>query len=189
MFLCLFGGRSPRRIMFLCLFGGRSSRRSLVMVRKAVRVTSPRPRANQRTCCSFWPMIGRRAILRAKNRPVRESGEGGGVPPHPMNKGAARFGPQGKFESHHPPQEPQGLRAVSQSVNWRVWEIVDDHRAGKVVVILTGRWSKCGVISPRFGVQLKDLGKWQRNLLPSRQFRIQRRGLVARTSAEQSSGG
>uniref|UniRef100_A0A8C4QTX6 40S ribosomal protein S15a n=1 Tax=Eptatretus burgeri TaxID=7764 RepID=A0A8C4QTX6_EPTBU len=63
---------------------------------------------------------------------------------------------------------------MSQSVNERVCEIVDDHRAGKVVVILTGRWSKCGVISPRFGVQLKDLGKWPRNLL----------GLVVSTSAE-----
>ncbi|PNJ14861.1 RPS15A isoform 13, partial [Pongo abelii] len=30
----------------------------------------------------------------------------------------------------------------------------------------------CGVISPRFDVQLKDLEKWQNNLLPSRQFGI-----------------
>ena len=29
---------------------------------------------------------------------------------------------------------------------------------------------QCGVISPRFDVQLKDLEKWQNNLLPSRQF-------------------
>ena len=44
-------------------------------------------------------------------------------------------------------------------------EIVDDHRAGKVVVNLTGRLNKCGVISPRFDVQLKEVEKWQRNLL------------------------
>ncbi|XP_072692019.1 small ribosomal subunit protein uS8 isoform X1 [Canis lupus baileyi] len=76
------------------------------------------------------------------------------------------------------------------------FEIIDDHRAGKIVVNLTGRLnkdtvasvsfmkdgctpycgnlmgqrSKCGVISPRFDVQLKDLEKWQNNLLPSRQF-------------------
>ncbi|CAO2607425.1 40S ribosomal protein S15a [Lemmus lemmus] len=43
------------------------------------------------------------------------------------------------------------------------FEIIDDHRAGKIVVNLT-------VISPRFDVQLKDLEKWQNNLLPSRQF-------------------
>uniref|UniRef100_A0A8C6GTT6 40S ribosomal protein S15a n=1 Tax=Mus spicilegus TaxID=10103 RepID=A0A8C6GTT6_MUSSI len=50
------------------------------------------------------------------------------------------------------------------------FEIIDDHRAGKIVVNLTGRLNKCGVISPRFDVQLKDLEKWQNNLLPSRQF-------------------
>ncbi|KAL4834470.1 hypothetical protein H8958_003666 [Nasalis larvatus] len=49
------------------------------------------------------------------------------------------------------------------------FEIID-HRTGKIVVNLTGRLNKCGVISPRFDVQLKDLEKWQNNLLPSRQF-------------------
>ncbi|ELW70519.1 40S ribosomal protein S15a [Tupaia chinensis] len=50
------------------------------------------------------------------------------------------------------------------------FEIIDDHRAGKVAVNLTGRVNKCGVISPRFDVQLKDLEKWHNNLFPSRQF-------------------
>ncbi|XP_037754552.1 40S ribosomal protein S15a-like, partial [Chelonia mydas] len=50
------------------------------------------------------------------------------------------------------------------------FEIIDDHRAGKILVHLTGRLNKCGVISPRFDVQLKDLDKWQNNLLPSCQF-------------------
>ncbi|KAM4796777.1 small ribosomal subunit protein uS8-like [Rhinophrynus dorsalis] len=50
------------------------------------------------------------------------------------------------------------------------FEIIDDHRARKLVVNLTGRLNKCGVISPRFHVQLKYLEKWQNNLLPSRQF-------------------
>ncbi|XP_055241248.1 small ribosomal subunit protein uS8-like [Gorilla gorilla gorilla] len=50
------------------------------------------------------------------------------------------------------------------------FEIIDDHRAGKMVVYLTDRLNKCGVISPRFHVQLKDLEKWQNNLLPSYQF-------------------
>uniref|UniRef100_A0A8C2VCK1 Small ribosomal subunit protein uS8 n=1 Tax=Chinchilla lanigera TaxID=34839 RepID=A0A8C2VCK1_CHILA len=40
------------------------------------------------------------------------------------------------------------------------FEIIDDHRAGKIVVNLTGRLNKCGVISPRF----------DNNLLPSCQF-------------------
>ncbi|XP_022241944.1 40S ribosomal protein S15a-like isoform X4 [Limulus polyphemus] len=50
------------------------------------------------------------------------------------------------------------------------FEIVDDHRAGKIVVNLTGRLNKCGVISPRFDVHLRNLEKWTSNLLPSRQF-------------------
>ncbi|GFX94854.1 40S ribosomal protein S15a [Trichonephila clavipes] len=50
------------------------------------------------------------------------------------------------------------------------FEIVDDHRAGKIVVNLTGRLNKCAVISPRFDVQLKDIERWMRTLLPSRQF-------------------
>lgn len=47
--------------------------------------------------------------------------------------------------------------------------ITDDHRAGKITVNLTGRLNKCGVISPRLDVQLKDLEKWQNNLPPSHQ--------------------
>ncbi|ELK05608.1 40S ribosomal protein S15a [Pteropus alecto] len=50
------------------------------------------------------------------------------------------------------------------------FEIIDDHRAGKIVANLTGRLNKCGVISPRFSVQFKDGEKWQNNLLPSRHF-------------------
>jgi small subunit ribosomal protein S15Ae len=50
------------------------------------------------------------------------------------------------------------------------FEVVDDHRAGKIVVNLTGRLNKCGVISPRFDIALGDIEKWTNNLLPSRQF-------------------
>ncbi|XP_065826293.1 small ribosomal subunit protein uS8 [Oscarella lobularis] len=59
------------------------------------------------------------------------------------------------------------------------FEIVDDHRAGKIVVNLNGRINKCGVISPRFDVALRDVEKWVNNLLPSRQFGF----LVLTTSA------
>ena len=50
------------------------------------------------------------------------------------------------------------------------FEIMDDPRVRKIVVNLTGRLNKCGVISPRFDGQLKDLEKWQNKLLPSCQF-------------------
>ena len=50
------------------------------------------------------------------------------------------------------------------------FEIVDDHRGGKIVVNLTGRLNKCGVISPRFDVKLRDMESYLGSLLPSRQF-------------------
>lgn len=50
------------------------------------------------------------------------------------------------------------------------FEIVDDHRSGKIVIQLIGRLNKCGVISPRFNIKLKDFENWVNNLLPSRQF-------------------
>nr|KJB55922.1 hypothetical protein B456_009G101300 [Gossypium raimondii] len=37
------------------------------------------------------------------------------------------------------------------------FEYVDDHRAGKIVVELNGRLNKCGVISPRFDVGVKEI--------------------------------
>jgi small subunit ribosomal protein S15Ae len=50
------------------------------------------------------------------------------------------------------------------------FEIIDDHRNGKIVIELNGRLNKCGVISPRFDIALKDIEAWIGNLLPSRQF-------------------
>jgi small subunit ribosomal protein S15Ae len=50
------------------------------------------------------------------------------------------------------------------------FEVVDDHRAGKICINLKGRLNKCGVVSPRFDVQAKDIEKWVGNLLPSRLF-------------------
>jgi len=50
------------------------------------------------------------------------------------------------------------------------FEIIDDHRSGKIVVELNGRINKAGCISPRFDVSLTDIEKWITTLLPSRQF-------------------
>jgi len=50
------------------------------------------------------------------------------------------------------------------------FEIIDDHRAGKIVIQLLGRINKCGVISPRYDMPVGELESWLRNLLPSRQF-------------------
>merc|ERR1711974_411425 len=50
------------------------------------------------------------------------------------------------------------------------FEIVDDHRGCKIIVNLTGRINKVGVIMPRFDIGVRDYEKWANNLLPSRQF-------------------
>ena len=50
------------------------------------------------------------------------------------------------------------------------FEIVDDHRSGKIVVELIGRLNKCGVICPRFNVTVDEIEQWVQNLLPSRLF-------------------
>merc|ERR1711964_399386 len=50
------------------------------------------------------------------------------------------------------------------------FEVVDDHRAGKIVVELNGRTNKCGVISPRFDMSFDGSEQWVARLLPSRQF-------------------
>ena len=53
------------------------------------------------------------------------------------------------------------------------FEYVDDHRSGKIVVELIGRLNKCGVISPRFDVSVKEIESWTARLLPSRQVSTQ----------------
>jgi len=50
------------------------------------------------------------------------------------------------------------------------FEVLDDHRAGKIVVDLIGRINKCGVISPRFDVGLSNVEQWVQNILPARGF-------------------
>ncbi|CAI7786862.1 unnamed protein product [Closterium sp. NIES-54] len=50
------------------------------------------------------------------------------------------------------------------------FELVDDRRAGKIVVELNGRLNKCGVISPRYDIAVGDIENWTERLLPSRQF-------------------
>ena len=65
---------------------------------------------------------------------------------------------------------PNGLLHFHSTGYIGEFEIIDDHRSGKIVVELTGRINKCGVISPRFDVQVNEIEKWIVNLLPSRQF-------------------
>mmetsp|Transcript_13241 Transcript_13241/g.22671 ORF Transcript_13241/g.22671 Transcript_13241/m.22671 type:complete len:131 (+) Transcript_13241:13-405(+) len=50
------------------------------------------------------------------------------------------------------------------------FELVDDHRGGKIVVNLIGRLNKTRAISPRYDVTVNEIEKWSSQLLPSRQF-------------------
>merc|ERR1712098_995850 len=50
------------------------------------------------------------------------------------------------------------------------FEMIDDHRAGKIAIDLIGRINKCGVISPRFNVTRDKIGQLTQDLLPSHQF-------------------
>ena len=52
------------------------------------------------------------------------------------------------------------------------FEIVDDHRSGKIVIQLNGRLNKTGVISPRYNVQVNQIENWVNLLLPARGFGI-----------------
>jgi small subunit ribosomal protein S15Ae len=46
------------------------------------------------------------------------------------------------------------LRVMQKHGYINEFEIIDDQRAGKIVVDLNGRLNKCGVISPRFDIKL-----------------------------------
>ncbi|CAE7902578.1 RPS15A [Symbiodinium sp. KB8] len=61
------------------------------------------------------------------------------------------------------------LEVMQQKKYIGAFEIIDDHRSGKIVVELLGRINKCSVVSPRFDVQITEIDKWQTALLPSRQ--------------------
>ena len=50
------------------------------------------------------------------------------------------------------------------------FELVETRCGQKIVVELTGRVNKCGVISPRYDVSHTELEDWTGKLLPSRLF-------------------
>merc|ERR1719502_2354743 len=62
------------------------------------------------------------------------------------------------------------LRLMQKHGYINEFEIIDDQRGGKIVVDRNGRLNKCGVISPRFDLKLKNFEKFVYNILPSRQF-------------------
>ncbi|VDO86258.1 unnamed protein product [Heligmosomoides polygyrus] len=73
--------------------------------------------------------------------------------------------------SPHPNVIVRFLNVMMKHSHIGEFEIVDDHRAGKIVVNVNDRLNKCSVIFPRFDIMLKDIEQYTTNLLPSRQFR------------------
>jgi small subunit ribosomal protein S15Ae len=71
------------------------------------------------------------------------------------------------------------LRVMQKHGYINEFEIVDDARAGKIVVELNGRLNKCGVISPRFDLTVRKFENFVTSVLPSRQF-----GFVVLTTNE-----
>jgi len=71
--------------------------------------------------------------------------------------------------SHLPPPFPPSLPSLVGYIG--EFEIVDDHRGGKIVIDLIGRINKVGVLSPRFDVKYGEYENWVNNVLPSRQVR------------------
>ena len=64
----------------------------------------------------------------------------------------------------------QFLQVMMQRGYIGEFEVIDDHRSGKIVINLLGRLNKCVALCPRFDVQLGELEGLQSKLLPSRQF-------------------
>ncbi len=52
------------------------------------------------------------------------------------------------------------------------FEFIDDGRGGQLKVHLTGKINKCGVITPRFSVQLEEMEYWEKQYLPGKNFGI-----------------
>merc|ERR1712166_762016 len=58
------------------------------------------------------------------------------------------------------------LRCMQKHGYINEFEIIDDNRAGKIVVELNGRLNKCGVISPRFDMTLQKFENFTSSFLP-----------------------
>jgi small subunit ribosomal protein S8 len=64
------------------------------------------------------------------------------------------------------------LRVIQMNGYIGEFEFIDDGRSGKIRVQLLGRINKCGAIRPRFAVKSRDIEKWEKSFLPSRDIGI-----------------
>lgn len=62
------------------------------------------------------------------------------------------------------------LRILQKAGYIGEFELVDDKKGGKFRIALIGAINNCGVIRPRFAVNVKGFGKWERRYLPASGF-------------------
>ncbi|RLE49573.1 MAG: 30S ribosomal protein S8 [Candidatus Methanomethylicota archaeon] len=60
------------------------------------------------------------------------------------------------------------LRVLQKAGYIGEFEFIDDGRTGKFRVQLLGRINNCGAIKPRFPVSYREIEKWEKQYLPSR---------------------
>ena len=60
------------------------------------------------------------------------------------------------------------LRVIQMNGYIGEFEFIDDGRSGKFRVQLLGRVNRCRAIRPRYAVKSKDIEKWEKVYLPSR---------------------
>jgi small subunit ribosomal protein S8 len=85
------------------------------------------------------------------------------------------------------------LRVIQMNGYIGEFEFVDDGRSGKFRVQLLGRVNKCGAIRPRYAAKAKDIEKWEKTFLPSRDIGILAvstpQGVISHKEAEQKNIG
>ena len=62
------------------------------------------------------------------------------------------------------------LRIMQEAGYIGGFEYIDDNRGGQLRVQLNGRINRCGAITPRFNVKIRDLENWETQFLPGKNF-------------------
>jgi small subunit ribosomal protein S8 len=64
------------------------------------------------------------------------------------------------------------LRLIQQKGYIGEIEFIDDGRQGKFRVQLFGRINKCQAVQPRYATKVKEMEKWEKRFLPSRDLGV-----------------
>lgn len=64
------------------------------------------------------------------------------------------------------------LRVLQDADYIKSFEFVEDNKAGKYRVLLSGRINECGVIRPRYSIKLAEMEKTESRYLPAQDFGV-----------------